>query len=590
MRRREVMTGMVAAPVAGALAAVGGAASAAVRQRVRPGKPGWPADADWARLSETVGGRLAPVAVPHLDPTADAKLLTNPFYLGDEPAFTQSAGWLNAWTSAPSAYVVKARDANDVAAAVRFAAAHKLRVAVKGGGHSYFGTSCAPDSLLIWTRAMDQIELHDAFVPQGCETAPVHAVSLGAGCIWLHAYQAVTVQGGRYVQGGGCTTVGVCGLVQGGGFGSLSKGFGMAAASLLEAEIVTADGRIRVVNACREPDLFWALKGGGGGTWGVITRLTLATHELPALFGSATWTVQATSDAAFHRLLGAFVGTYVDTLFTPHWGEQARAEGDNNLTISMMFQGLTQADARACWKNLEDYVGAHPDDFKVLQPLGVVAIPAKMFWNGALLHSFAPSAVHLDDRPGAKTGDYWWAGDGDEACAFWTGYQSAWLPASLLQTLQGRARLTDAWFEASRHWSVAFHFNKGLAGAPPDVVAAARQTAMNPQVADAFALAIIASLIHAKFPEQTPDNLSLARYEAGRIAAAMTSLKAAAPDAGCYFNECDYFLADWQHAPWGAHWPRLSEIKRRYDPDGLFIVHHGVGSEHWSADGFTRTA
>ena len=89
------------------------------------------------------------------------------------------------------------------------------------------------------------------------------------------------------MQGGGCTTVGVAGLVQGGGFGSFSKGFGTAASGLLEAEVVTADGRVRIANACTNPDLFWALKGGGGGSFGVVTRLTLRTHELPAFFGAA---------------------------------------------------------------------------------------------------------------------------------------------------------------------------------------------------------------------------------------------------------------------------------------------------------------
>jgi FAD/FMN-containing dehydrogenase len=53
-------------------------------------------------------------------------------------------------------------------------------------------------------------------------------------------------------------------------------------------------------------------------------------------------------------------------------------------------------------------------------------------------------------------------------------------------------------------------------------------------------------------------------------------------------SECDYFLADWNRAIWGRHWPRLEAIKRRYDPDGVFVVHHGVGSSQWSADGFTR--
>src|SRR4030088_2067739 len=92
-------------------------------------------------------------------------------------------------------------------------------------------------------------------------------------------------RGGRYVQGGGCITVGVAGLIQGGGFGSFSKAYGMAAGSLLEAEIVTADGVVKIANACTNPDLFWGIKGGGGGSLGVVTRLTLRTHSLPEFFG-----------------------------------------------------------------------------------------------------------------------------------------------------------------------------------------------------------------------------------------------------------------------------------------------------------------
>ncbi len=160
-----------------------------------------------------------------------------------------------------------------------------------------------PDSLLVWTRAMNQVQLHDAFVGAGCagKVEPVPAVSAGAGAMWIDLYHAVTTEAGRYVQGGGCTTVGVAGLIQSGGFGSFSKGFGSAAASLLEAEVVTADGSVRVANACSNADLFWALKGGGGGSWGVVTRLTLRTHPLPEFFGYAEGTIKARSDAAFRR-------------------------------------------------------------------------------------------------------------------------------------------------------------------------------------------------------------------------------------------------------------------------------------------------
>src|SRR5262249_32262739 len=157
---------------------------------------------------------------------------------------------------------------------------------------------------------------------------------------WIDLYDAVTSRAGRYVQGGGCTSVGVAGLVQSGGFGSFSKGFGSAAAGLLEAEIVTAHGPIHTVNARSEPAPFWAPKGGGGGSFGVVTRLTLRTYALPEFFGAAWGKLHAQSEEAFRRLLARFFEFYAASLFNPHWGEQVRIGPDYTLEISMVCQGL----------------------------------------------------------------------------------------------------------------------------------------------------------------------------------------------------------------------------------------------------------
>jgi FAD/FMN-containing dehydrogenase len=250
----------------------------------------------------------------------------------------------------------------DVVAAVNFARENNLRLVIKGGGHSYQGASCAPDSLLIWTRHMDWIVLHDAFVPQGCagQMAPQPAVQIGAGAIWLHVYQEVTGKGGRFVRGGGCTTVGVAGLVQSGGFGNFPKKFGTAAGSLLEAEIVTADGQVRVVNACRDPDLFWAVKGGGGGTFGVVTKLVMKTYELPEALADAQLTVKAASDEAFRRLIGQFVAFYRDRLFNPHWDGSFHVRHDNTLAVSMLSQGLDALPAGRVWRPFLDWIAASP--------------------------------------------------------------------------------------------------------------------------------------------------------------------------------------------------------------------------------------
>lgn len=183
---------------------------------------------------------------------------------------------------------------------------------------------------------MDAATLHDAFVAEGCATDTAQpAVSLGAGAIWMQAYDAVVTRGGCYVQGGGCTTVGVAGL--------------------LEAEVVTADGAIRVVNASRHPDLFWALKGGGG-SFCVVTRLTLRTHALPDTFGAVRGVIQARSDAAYQRLIAAFVAFYAARLCNPHWGETATVRPDNTLRIAMAFQGMDRSEAEAEWRGFLDWV------------------------------------------------------------------------------------------------------------------------------------------------------------------------------------------------------------------------------------------
>src|SRR5271156_878795 len=336
-------------------------------RRLRPSDAAWPSPSAWKQLNDAVGGNLIsvdfPLSVLKTDPdSAAAKLLTanirNPFYIGDQPGLTETLGWVDAWATKPSVYAVAARNAQDIAAAVNFARENNLRLAVKGGGHSYQGTSNAPDSLLIWTRHMHDIEMHDAFVPQGCEHVlqPQPAVTVGAGTIGMQAYDAVTTKGGKYVQGGGCTTVCLGGLVQSGGFGSYSKHYGTAAGSLLEAEVVTADGQIRVANACTNPDLFWALKGGGGGTFGVVSKMTIRVHELPEYFGAANFKIKAESDDAYRRLIREFVGLYKKSLFNDHWGEQAHVKPDNTLEISMNSQGLDADQARAVWQPFLDWV------------------------------------------------------------------------------------------------------------------------------------------------------------------------------------------------------------------------------------------
>ncbi len=565
-----------------------------VFRRRRPSDPGWPTPARWARLKRQLNGNLLPVdfplsACPRDFGGAACKDLfanvTNPYWLGDQPGLTENFGWVDAWMTRPSVQAMAATGAGDIAAAVNFARENDLRLVVKGGGHSYQGTSDAPDSLLVWTRPMNDITLHSDFVPQGCVgAAPYPAVTLGAGCVWADAYDAVTTRAGRYVQGGGCMTVGVAGLIQSGGFGSFSKHYGIAAASLLEAEVVTADGRIRTANACQNSDLFWALKGGGGGTFGVVSSVTLHVRPLPEFFDYAILTVRASSDDAYRRLLREFVAFYRERLFNDHWGEEAHCSPSNLLTLSMVGQGLDPAQSRAAWQPLLNWLAQSPQAYTIESRPIIGAMAARDWWSRAE----NPSLV-ADPRPGAPHWHLWWRGDGGQAGLVLHAYESLWLPASLLADSE-QPRLAEALFDASRHWEVELHFNKGLAGAPPAVVAAASDTATNPAVLAAFALAIIAGGEGPAYPGVAghEPHLAQARKSRAAVQRSMNALRAIAPVGGSYVSESNFFESDWQHSFWGSNYPRLAAIKKKYDPEGLFFVHHGVGSENWSADGFTR--
>ena len=593
MKRRQLLKAAAALPFVSR-------AQAAPFSRVRPGQPGWPSDAAWEGFGRAIEGRLVKVHPSldtcRVDPAGAAcrdlfRELKNPYFIGDDPSLTQTMGWVDAWTSQPSAYAVAARSTRDVVAAVSFARENRLRLVLRGGGHSYLGTSNASDSLLIWTRAMGEIVLHDRFVARGCagHATAQPAISVGAGALWMQTYNAVTTGGGRYVQGGGCGTVGVAGLVQGGGFGSYSKTYGTAAASLLEAEVVTADGVVRIANACTNADLFWALKGGGGGTFGVVTRVTLGTHALPSFFGGVSVVIQASSDDAFRRLIERFVAFYGDSLFNRHWGEIANVRPGRRLDIQMAFQDLTLEEAGALWQPFFDGVTSAPQDFAFEAEPRIRVAPARRRWDPDFIRTFAPAAIRTDDRPGASADNIFWTANVSETGHFIHDFESLWLPAALLQAGR-RDRLVDSLISAARHSTVEIHFQKGLAGADPAAIAATRDTAMNPAVIDAFALAIVASEGPPSYPGlrgHEPD-LREARENADKVRRAMAELKKAAPGAGAYVAESGFFQEDWQHAYWGDNYPRLLAIKKQVDPDGLFFVHHGVGSEEWSPDGFTR--
>jgi FAD/FMN-containing dehydrogenase len=165
-------------------------------------------------------------------------------------------------------YVARCTAPEDVVAALAFAREHGLPIAVRAGGHSVSGASLCDDGLVIDVRGM-----HDVDVDPAARVARV-----GGGAIWSEVDRA-TQEHGLATTGGRVSTTGVAGLTLGGGSGWIERKFGLACDNLLAAELVTADGEIVRASADENPDLLWALKGGGG-NFGVVTALEFRLHPV----------------------------------------------------------------------------------------------------------------------------------------------------------------------------------------------------------------------------------------------------------------------------------------------------------------------
>jgi FAD/FMN-containing dehydrogenase len=209
-----------------------------------------PSAADWRQLARSVSGSLARPGSTTYD---TVRLTQNPRYDGARPLA-----------------VLSVARPGDVATALAFAQDHGLPIAIRSGGHSYPGWSAGDGRLVIDLRPLHRVSLDGAIA------------TIGAGASLIQVYDVLGTQG-RGVAGGSCPTVGIGGLTQGGGVGVLARAHGLTCDAVTRMRVVLADGRVVTASADHEPDLFWALRGGGGGHLGVVTSFTMSTFATPTI-------------------------------------------------------------------------------------------------------------------------------------------------------------------------------------------------------------------------------------------------------------------------------------------------------------------
>jgi FAD/FMN-containing dehydrogenase len=189
------------------------------------------------------------------------------------PEYADTTTLNNAMIERRPAYVARCSSAREIAQAIAFARGHGLPLAVRAGGHSVAGLSLVDDGLVIDVRGMDAIE-----IDPGRRIARV-----GGGATWSQFDRAAQPHG-LATTGGRVSTTGVAGLTLGGGSGWLERKHGLACDNLLAVELVTADGRHVRASPTQHPDLFWALRGGGG-NFGVVTAFEFRLHPVgPQVF------------------------------------------------------------------------------------------------------------------------------------------------------------------------------------------------------------------------------------------------------------------------------------------------------------------
>jgi hypothetical protein len=281
--------------------------------RQLPADECWPSTETWDKLNNTIEGRLirgkppASVCYPK-EPNYDAKACeqviaswTSSAWHGNDPVSINEPGLDGCFPIYPNgtsiygdasagskgcksndipAYVVNATSESDVAAGVKFALKHSLRLNVKNTGH---GRSSIPGSISIWTHHFRSKTFHHNYTPQGyggSANVSHMAITLGSGIMDREAF-LFAAENNAVVVGGTDSTVGLVGWGGAGGHGYLTGEYGMGADNFLEATVVLPNGKVIVTNEYQNEDVFWAIRGGGAGTWGVITSVTVKAYPMP---------------------------------------------------------------------------------------------------------------------------------------------------------------------------------------------------------------------------------------------------------------------------------------------------------------------
>ncbi|KDQ14537.1 hypothetical protein BOTBODRAFT_174716 [Botryobasidium botryosum FD-172 SS1] len=518
----------------------------------------WPDSPAWIQLNASVSGHLVrslPAAAPCHDPYYDAdacaiasKSWGDSIWRSNQPGGYQDTAWENGdepcYIDQPRnvtcqqglvpIYTVAAESVQDIREAVKFAAKYHLRTRIKGAAHEFLGRSSGEGSFGIQTIKLKGITFNDTFVPDGCDATSQATVTVGAG---EHFYDLNKQCDARRVVAvtGTSNTVGAAGgWLLGGGHSSLSPLYGLGVDNVLEFKVVTSDGQVRIANECQNPDLFWALRGGGSG-FAVTTSATYKTHPYITSVLGLHMVINTTSDIypTFLKTYAMLQPTLSDKGFSGYTSSSAPTTSMDLLQYNS-DGNITKANMT--FAPLFDLAAKNPDKMQISTLFGIVPSYFSIFPNSTE-EGGAPLIIG-----------------------------SRLFPRSMFESEEQSEAL--ARFFAQNNLNTTWHLvggGKVNEPSPSDM-------GLNPSWRNALHHILIADSWESDTPipernakrKRLTDNVQ-------KMAAALV------PNMGSYVNEADRGEPNWQTTFWGDNYARLLDIKMKYDPTGVLTCEKCVG-------------
>jgi FAD/FMN-containing dehydrogenase len=450
-------------------------------------------------------------------------------------------------------YAVAAVTAEQVAIALKFAATHNIRVIVRASGHEYQGRSAGANGLLVWVKAMHGVTVLNEYTACPGDT-PRTAIATRPGTSWGEAYAAadmakVTVVGGSEISVSSCG-----GYTLGGGHSWQGPAFGMAVDNVLSFDVVLANGTLVTASACSHSDLFWALRGGGGGTFGVVTQCTYATHPFPTAGAAGAFiTIELLQKPAS---LAMALNGLLD------WATAINAPGSGSpVTVGGYFIpdfDAPETPAHSHLSLLLGFNGTVDQGNAALEPLGawLTTVPAYLTVIGADVLPFT-SLMQFHE----------YYDDSSESTGQPQTLGSRLIPYDTIINDTARAIIADT-------LAIIAYDVGGLTGmlVAGGAVAATlpNSTGLNP--------AWRTAAVHIAWGVGWALNETLARQAAifEGVSSLTDAMRNLTPGSGAYWSESDYMASEWQEELYGNHYSRLQAIKKAVDPNGIFTGHHTV--------------